>query len=616
MASDLGSAIDDSFSPNFFPVSVTPSLGTSTYNGPRSGHWSVSSSVGSAIDDRCLTVWGALSGPGATGSPGATAVNPINASLLKRIGRAAVETKAAAEVEVGGQSVSEADNEQQASVRNEVKKVKETTPKGFYVPKAKDAPVVKTQKQDKTSKGAKAAATKAQPASRRKSEKPRGPSPQPSVKSNDAPHAAPRADNKQPRVIRITGKPGQEAFVQLPKLPHISRAPTEVSDAVPEKTVKWANKPQKFSKTKPEPTARSKDRAAKVAAEVMMSGALPAPKKQQTPKQMSSVHSTPPGSDTQSSRDSAVGFGGLEAASNAPSGAMSTKSLQEAVRNITQNSEKSGTPSQFDFKAVGEGWVQAAAPVNGSKPAWMTARAHSDTYDFAAGAYRGSEESSASASPAFVAQSRTISSGYDHPFNGSGFAFEEPRQDPTVFAGKGWISPHPLSRAPSPVASPPQSRISLPFNTQHGREMSYDEWKAVQEGHGESKRFAHAESVVSSRVLAVAEGIVQGSSGKGSGRVSVAGSQAYPKVTMASEHGRRRRWGFPASTRPASVAGGWDALPGFGGLDGTYGDGGGAYRKRLEEIVSRPQRGPPANVQGAHLTMPWDGEESRRRLDW
>ncbi|KAK4501112.1 hypothetical protein PRZ48_006918 [Zasmidium cellare] len=53
---------------------------------------------------------------------------------------------------------------------------------------------------------------------------------------------------------------------------------------------------------------------------------------------------------------------------------------------------------------------------------------------------------------------------------------------PTVFAGKGWISPHPLSRSPTEMASPPQSKIVLPSQAYpHGATMTYEQWKAVQE---------------------------------------------------------------------------------------------------------------------------------------
>lgn len=62
----------------------------------------------------------------------------------------------------------------------------------------------------------------------------------------------------------------------------------------------------------------------------------------------------------------------------------------------------------------------------------------------------------------------------------SGTPLEEMR--PTVFAGKGWISPHPLSRSPTDCASPPQSKIVLPSEAfPRGATMSYEEWKDIQE---------------------------------------------------------------------------------------------------------------------------------------
>ncbi|KAF2163454.1 hypothetical protein M409DRAFT_57360 [Zasmidium cellare ATCC 36951] len=62
--------------------------------------------------------------------------------------------------------------------------------------------------------------------------------------------------------------------------------------------------------------------------------------------------------------------------------------------------------------------------------------------------------------------------------------YERDREEvrPTVFAGKGWISPHPLSRSPTEMASPPQSKIVLPSQAYpHGATMTYEQWQALQE---------------------------------------------------------------------------------------------------------------------------------------
>ncbi|PIA91984.1 hypothetical protein CB0940_09513 [Cercospora beticola] len=70
--------------------------------------------------------------------------------------------------------------------------------------------------------------------------------------------------------------------------------------------------------------------------------------------------------------------------------------------------------------------------------------------------------------------------------------YRQAKPELTIFAGKGWISPHPLSRSSTEYASSPQSRIMLPseaFPT--GATMSYEEWKQMQE-HGLRLRHNHS----------------------------------------------------------------------------------------------------------------------------
>lgn len=62
---------------------------------------------------------------------------------------------------------------------------------------------------------------------------------------------------------------------------------------------------------------------------------------------------------------------------------------------------------------------------------------------------------------------------------------------PTVYAGRGWISPHPLSVASSEISDAPQSVIRLPTDHHFRRNgasanavpgaLTYEEWRAVQE---------------------------------------------------------------------------------------------------------------------------------------
>ncbi|KAK0346643.1 hypothetical protein LTR91_015660 [Friedmanniomyces endolithicus] len=653
MASDLGSAIDDSFEPNFFPASVAPSHGLSAYNGPRSGHWSVSSSIGSAIDDRCPTIWGANTGPGATGPSGATAVKPIEASLLKRIGRAAVAERAAAEVERGRRSVYEADNESQASVKYEAKKAKESAPKGFFVPKVKGALNVKTKNEDR--KEAEVQATKANPPKRQPS-KPRSPSPEPSLRSASLRFTAPSADDKKFRVVRITDTDGQEAFLLLPNLPQGSKPPTQVSEISQEKSVKWASDPEKHSKSKPEPAPPSRNKVAEMAAEALMSGALPSSKKHQTPKHKPPAQVTPAYSAEGSVRNSDFGFGGLfEESSKAPSTIVSMKSLSEAVRSISQNSKNTvatshresvgaaneqthskrapdrnfqavnkdrpdaKTPSSGGFRVVGEGWVQAATSVNEPKQSRSKLRAPSVDYDFAARSkkaspYSDSEYTTPKVKVASVAQSQASSSARARTNNVDGeYNWHRKLPDTTVFAGKGWISPHPLSRAASPSTSPPQSHISLPYSTPNGRDVSYDEWRAIQDGQmGHSKRFSREESAISSSGFAIAASFARGGSERRAGRGSAAGSQGFREGGWEVEQGAQHAGRRSAAPR-AQKAGGGNAAYGYGDSGGVAAGGGPAYRRGLERIVSEARGGRAANAQAGHLTMPWDGVESGGR---
>ncbi|KAK0302999.1 hypothetical protein LTR91_003627 [Friedmanniomyces endolithicus] len=653
MASDLGSAIDDSFEPNFIPESVAPSHGLSAYNGPRSGHWSVSSSIGSAIDDRCPTIWGVNTGPRATGPSGTTAVKPIGASLLKRVGRAAVAERAAAEVERGRRFVREADNESQGSSKFDAKKAKESELKGFYVPKVKGALDVKTKKEVRKEvevQAAKANLPKRQPS------KPRSPSPEPSLRSASLRFTAPSADDKKFRVVRVTDTDGQEAFLLLPNLPRASKTPTQASEASQEKSVKWASDPQTHSKAKPESAPPLRNKIAEMAAEALMSGALPASKKQQTRKQNRPAQVTPAYSAEGSARNSDVGFGGLfEGSSHASSTTMSIKSLSEAVRSISQNSKNTVAPSHRDsigaankqtyskrapdreyqavnkdwpdartpssggFRVVGEGWVQAPASVEEPKHSRTTLKVPSDAYDSTTRGrnvtvYSESGHSSAKVKVASVAQGQAFPSGFAPSYNIDGnFDFHQKHPDPTVFAGKGWISPHPLSAAASPSTSPPQSHISLPYSTPHGRDVSYDEWRAIQDGQMEhNKRFSRTESAISSSAFAMAASIARGGSGNSAGRGSAAGSQRFREGGWEGGQGVPRAGQRAAATR-AEVGGGVNAAYGSGDLGGVAGGGGPAYRRGLERIVSEAHGGRPAHAPGGHLAMPWDGVESGGR---
>ena len=419
--------------------------------------------------------------------------------------------------------------------------------------------------------------------------------------------------------------------------------------------MKWASDRQKPSKSKPESAPLSRNKVAEMAAEALMSGALPASKKQQTFKQNPAGRQTSKSAEG-SVRSSDVGFRGLfEASSKGSSTIVSMKSLSEAVKSVSQNSKNTAasshresigtankqtyskrspdrdfqavnkdwpdakTPSSGGFRVVGEGWVQAPASVEEPKQSRTKLRVPSVEYDSTARSqktspYSDSEYTTLKVKVASAAQSQASSSAFAQPYNIDGeYDWHRKLPDTTVFAGKGWISPHPLSRAASPSTSPPQSHISLPYSTPNGRDISYDEWRAIQDGQMEhSKRFSREESAISSSGFAIAASIARGDSERRAGRGSAGGSQGFREGGWEGGQGAQHAGRLSAAPR-AQMAGGGNAAYGFGDL-GEVADGDGpAYRRRLEKIVSETRGGRHASAQGGHLTMPWDGVGSGGR---
>jgi len=94
-------AIDDTFVPvQYSPSSVAGGLTTQDAPGrdnrPRSGRWTASSSIGSAIDDRCPTVW--KDGPGYGSVARLGDIMPTSSeSLMRRLARSTVGQRCAEE---------------------------------------------------------------------------------------------------------------------------------------------------------------------------------------------------------------------------------------------------------------------------------------------------------------------------------------------------------------------------------------------------------------------------------------------------------------------------------------------------------------------------------------
>jgi len=135
------SAIDDSAETAHFgraPETEDQQDDLGWYNGPREGHWSVSSSPGSAIDDRCPTVW--QLGPDRTTTEKAGQADALNGPTLRRLTRAAAEQKRAVEAEVEELRADVTDIEQKQSSKHSDSTKQ---PKAFYVPRLNDMRKVK-----------------------------------------------------------------------------------------------------------------------------------------------------------------------------------------------------------------------------------------------------------------------------------------------------------------------------------------------------------------------------------------------------------------------------------------------------------------------------------------
>ncbi|RMZ07210.1 hypothetical protein D0862_04335 [Hortaea werneckii] len=652
MASDLGSAIDDSFEPNFFqyqPSEPRQDDAQTWYNGPRSGHWSVSSSVGSAIDDRCPTIWGADSvrdgGNAAEGAP----LRPIDGDLLRKLGRTAIEEKiaeAAAEEALREQAFSEVSKREKS--RPEIS----ASPARFYIPKNVGGNDLKRQKE-----AAKSPLSLAPRRSQPANDQPKSSQQKPSVVTKQAVKTASVRSLKLPapaNIVRIEGNDGREAVVPMRRVPPAMALPQLAPETV--EKIRARAKAEALRKRE-----EKRERDARVAAEALMSSAISGksyeeqskrreeiskPRQQQQKverdqcymERQQTAHGKRPSeprveAGRNSAKDSAVGLSGLfalepPAASIRSDGkTVSAKSLSQAVEKITANSRQ-------DDVATNARWEGAAAKTGGRDL-----------------------KNESQQSKIFAAASRSAHQDRIH-----GFAdWDQPdpmyaqvqerkvsrqssQRTPTIFAGKGWISPHPLSRSSTPFASPPQSHISLPKG--EGRKMSYDEWKAVQGGH---RNFSRTSSYVSKRVSELAASIAQETKGQESPRASGRAGQEYHKATVESEHGSQRtpsivsfkesvkaisqhskrsaRWTVfePAEDEKAAQwhegkADGWDDLPRYDGIidrdvASTHSSSK-AYEKHLSDILKnhRPSgRGDSGAIHDSgyggpqtQLKMPWD----------
>ena len=555
---DYESCIDDSFEP--VPWPDFPEEPKTALDGKREGHWEVSSSIGSFIDDRCPTIYDY---PVERHAPGA--VKPLAGSLLKKLAKATIDEKVAT-ARANEHTVQERD--QGAHKRVECSELEKEKPKVFRIPPVpNEKRGIKTKykiHQQTVVRPISAEVAAPQKDSKRAAViKARSPSPRSSVWSS--------TPLKKTKVVRIVGKNGEVAFVELPLLPPSYKPSVNAQKAAPS-APKPAQKAEKAEKTARIVTAKQTGAEQQIRNEPnpKPSNALPKQQKQKPPKEQKTKAATkaataemsgalpilpaevvsPPVSVRSSTKDSGIFMGGMfENESESPSAI--PEKVQSLARKIAKTASvqaRSERSRAISAHSVQSGWQQV-----GAGQTTGGGIAQSDGKQSAASNYRPptvhSEDSAStivhdfSGMAAFAARSRAASvankavhqgsakwnsppaarfTGSDAKWNradstrapsvqyrgderahsyherertasiaeGATHLRSEHHQtarstsqvQKTVFAGTGWISPHPLSVAPSEIASPPQSEIRLPGGSgwQEGPTMTYEDWQRVK----------------------------------------------------------------------------------------------------------------------------------------
>lgn len=377
--STFESAIDDSFETS--PLQeldndeITDTF-DNAYNGPREGHWEVSSSVGTFIDDCCPTVYGYPTRLAEGGDPAA-----VQGGLAKKLIQAAIEDKRAGAATNAAVAI---------SMRDETKRLSSppagTKPKPFVVPPFKTQAARPNVENNETTKPTKPhppqnIRAQSKPKESRIATRPATPAQIANFQkgSEREPSSQPRSGS---RMVRIIGRNGEEAFVELgpaPSFPNAgstrnSTSERQASENAPQptRTRSIANEalikptPEASKQIKPNKSKNKKQQKtqanaqmpvrqvnAEKAKEPAMSGALPA----------SSHHAT---LETQfavgSCKDSAVMISGKPDAASRSGSDISQRALSvaKAIANMSALSSKTSAtlqkmPVSRSFQEVGAG---------------------------------------------------------------------------------------------------------------------------------------------------------------------------------------------------------------------------------------------------------------------
>ncbi|KAK3714797.1 hypothetical protein LTR37_007532 [Vermiconidia calcicola] len=606
---DHVSGIDDSFQTvhgQTAPVRRSVTQDNRGYNGPRSGHWTAKSTVfGSGIDDAVPTVHN-FGSPREDGSPGR--VQPIPGSVLRTLARATEEEERKKKAEEARKASYEKESVADYDVKKQAKAEPEK-PKKFYLPKFDDQHGIRIKGADGRTQtvrdpsvppALKVDAPRCDDARSTRSQSIRAASPQPSMRTDRGGSTTSRASHQTTRMVRIVSKEGDEVLMEVPALSgSFSRAPSEMKaghqtgpveqTAVKNEKQERAQRDAKAAKAAKE-LREERARAERAAAEVKMSGALPAPSNassasKRTPAQSvrseytaskapsvaSSRTSVPKAVEVkaapkeaakprkeQAKPPSAAGWQEVGSAlyepqasrsasrgpknQTKPASAASTKPSEPssvdpfgnthfvedaryepvasmASLHLNQRTSDAAPPPVDPFRNAGfvEDFNYEPAFLHLSRRTASTASQYVDPFRNATFVENFNYEPAGSIASVHSSRSATnATSPQVDPYRNAGFVedaryepagtiaslhpghpnyrapsaapqsyqqFEQPaNHPPTVFAGRGWISPHPLSNPPSEYREGPQAAIRLPGGNGMGgpATMTYDEWRAMQ----------------------------------------------------------------------------------------------------------------------------------------
>jgi len=406
--SDLGSAIDDSFKTTIFPGGCRRRQANQSnppqYRGRQSGHWNISSSTGSGIDDRCPTVW-----------------NDRSTTAGRYDGRF--------------QSILSNSREGSAWTPHLLSRLHEATKRDreekIRAAEANDTDDDPTD----TYQGSRNAPSKLPGASKSPA--------QSKHRGFYLPHECFVSNQRANSIGRNSSPPSR-----------IVRRPLSDSRSVASGLSK--SREEQLAPVKREMSQREKDAIA--AAQIMLASVLlPADFMRAT------------GKDEESDEDLDGGYSRPGGRTRYFATARDFKVESEAVTSSSSKSSDEITACRLNSAAS----VNSRQSDENNWPTSSTKSLQDAVLRIDANSYRGS------ATGTTKILNHALSGGSDGRSNSA------PRPDsgdvpkntrPTVFAGRGWVSPHPLSVTPSEHATPPQAKVKVC----DGKEMTYEEFKAMQ----------------------------------------------------------------------------------------------------------------------------------------